>query len=206
MKKYYGVGTNDVKHSVAVTGYVGGKRVNKWLCPYHQTWKTILQRCYSPRYQEKSANYVGCRVDEAWHSLSCFENWMKLQPYHDEWLAGQNIQVDKDFSGEGNLVYGPNTCILVPSYINTCLSPGTSSGKEYPGVSKHKNKFQAKVHRDGKRKHLGLFSTQEEAYRAWKNEKLEILKSVLKRYVSEGKPDSRVIAKIIKQIEEWENK
>lgn len=206
MKYYYGVGINDCGHPVAKTCLVNGKRKNIWLCPYNQTWKTMLQRCYSKTYRQNNNYYKGCTVDEKWHKLSNFEAWVKDQPYHDEWLKGENIHLDKDFLVPNNRVYGPDTCILIPAYVNSCLSLGPAENKTYPGVSPHRHKFQVKICTPEGRKHLGLFDTEEEAFLVWKKEKIVHLGDVLKKYTGEGKYDSRVVNVINLKIKEWERK
>lgn len=48
---------------------------------------------------------------------------------------------------------------------NRAKQANNTSG--FKGVSVHKDKFQAHIRIDGKSKHLGLFATKEEAYKAY---------------------------------------
>ena len=51
----FGVGVNDSDYVVYPT--IDGKRV---ACPFYFTWKSMLQRCYDPKFQKKYPTYKGC--------------------------------------------------------------------------------------------------------------------------------------------------
>lgn len=107
----YGVGNNDADYVVEKReeiGYVGGKRRRKlmWVCPYYQTWKDMIKRCYSTKCQEKFPTYKGCSVSADWHTFSNFKAWMEKQNWEGK-------QLDKDILIEGNKVYSPETCVFV---------------------------------------------------------------------------------------------
>ena len=52
--------------------------------------------------------------------------------------------------------------------------PQANNTTGYLGVTRHRGKFLAKIRLDGKRKHLGLFNTPEEAHAAYLKVKREI--------------------------------
>ena len=88
-----GVGINDAGYVVMEfeTIIVDGKRKRKrvWACPYHQTWKGMLERCYSTKFQERNPTYIGCTVSKEWLVFSNFRAWMMTQ----DW---QGKHLDKD--------------------------------------------------------------------------------------------------------------
>ena len=70
-KLVYGVGINDADYVVQkyeTIVYVNGKRKRRlvWICPFYQSWKHMLQRCYSNKFKERNPTYEGCSVSEEW--------------------------------------------------------------------------------------------------------------------------------------------
>jgi len=132
-KLVYGVGINDADYVVQrnETIYVNGKRTRKqvWICPYYQAWKSMLERCYSIKYQERQPTYRGCSVSEEWLTFSVFKSWMEKQ----EW---EGMQLDKDILFEGNKLYSKETCVFVSSVVNIFTTDrGASRGEWLIGVN-----------------------------------------------------------------------
>ncbi len=168
-KLVYGVGVNDADYAVRPNG-LDGKRV--W-CPYYATWKGMLERAYSPKWHAKRPTYIGVTVCEEWHSFMAFRVWMETQDWEDK-------QLDKDIIVPGNKVYSPATCAFVSPQINSLLVDCAAARGKLPiGVSLHKpgNKFYAHINEDGKRRHLGSFTTPEAAHRAYNKEKVRIVRA-----------------------------
>jgi len=164
-----GVGVNDADYAVNTTGSDGKKR----RCPYYATWKSMLMRAYSPKYQAKYPTYIGVTVCEDWHSFMVFRAWMETQDWEGKHL-------DKDIIVPGNKVYSPATCVFVSPQINTLLVDcAAARGKLPVGVHWHKasSKFCALARANGKRRHLGSFATPEAAHRAWRKEKVRIVRT-----------------------------
>lgn len=154
----YGVGINDAD-------YMTNPKVNgsTRMCPVYQRWSSMLQRCYSKKYQEKQPTYIGCSVCKEWLTFSDFARWHESNSV-DEW------ELDKDVKVIGNKVYSPKTCLFIPKCINLLLNGCGASRGLYPkGVHFFKpgKNFIAKISIDGKRKHLGYFSTAGEAHSAY---------------------------------------
>ena len=78
-KLVYGIGINDADYAVTEweTIEVNGKRKKKlvWGCPYYRTWKDMLRRCYSTKFQETNPTYIGCSVSDEWLTFSVFKSW-----------------------------------------------------------------------------------------------------------------------------------
>jgi len=176
-KLLYGVGINDADYVVQrkeTIGYVNGKQKQKlvWECPYYRVWAHMLQRCYSPKYQEKYPTYKGCSVSEEWITFSNFRAWMEEQDFVDK-------QLDKDLLFEGNKVYSAETCVFVTSIVNSfTIDRGNDRGEWLIGVhwDKAKGKFVSQCNNPftKKRGNLGRFTCELEAHQTWLKRKLEL--------------------------------
>lgn len=171
-----GVGINDADYVVTEyeTTEVNGKRNYKrvWVCPYYRTWKDMLRRCYSTKFQEKYPTYEGCRVSEEWLTFSVFKCWMEKQ----DW---EGLQLDKDILFEGNKVYSAEACVFVSNMVNSfTIDCGASRGEWPLGVywDKQKGKFMSRCCNPftNKREYLGYFYCEEEAHQEWLKRKLEL--------------------------------
>ena len=166
-KPVYGVGTNDAHYMTNPT--VNGAT----LCdPAYYAWAGMLKRAYNQKLHEKNPTYSDVTVCKEWHSFSAFREW---------WLNNYRecFSLDKDLLIPGNREYGPDACIYVPQSLNTFTIDCGAVRGEFPiGVSLHKptGKYRSECCNPitGKRHHLGLFTTPEEANEAWLNFKLEL--------------------------------
>ena len=165
----YGVGINDADYVVYPT--INGKRV---MCPFYGTWKHMIGRCYDKDFQERHRTYIGCYVVDEWHTFSNFKAWMQTQDWKGK-------QLDKDLKVLGNKVYGPDTCMFIPSLINSFINvpPG---GKYKIGVSydpyKVRNKYRVKIRKYGRSCHVGYFNTEDEAHEAYNEKRKEYMLEV----------------------------
>lgn len=158
--KIYGVGINDADYAVNSTGVDGCIR-----CPIYIQWKNMFQRCYSSTYQSKQPSYIGCSVDERWHSFMKFKEWIS-----DKGWEGKKA-LDKDILVEGNRVYGPDTCVIVDYHTNIFFA-GSKSRDILKGVYKHRtkiNKWITKTGFNGKIITHGTYDTQEQAHSVYNN-------------------------------------
>ena len=178
--------------SVYGIGVVGNKypsRVNGVLTKEYTLWVGMLQRCYSDTYQKKHPTYIGCEVSDNFLHYEYFYDWCQKQVG----FGKCGFQLDKDLLTKGNKVYSEDTCVFIPSEINTVLIKSTASRGEYLiGVSWHKTKkgFVARVGKSkGKQEHLGCFNTELEAFNAYKEAKEAFVKEQANEW--KGKIDER---------------
>lgn len=110
-KKTYGVGYN----SAIRTGYKSGE--NGKIAKSYDGWKRMLQRCFDVEYKEDHPTYIGVTCIEGWKDYQIFAKWWYSQINHDK-----GFELDKDLLVEGNKIYSPETCCLLPTEINKTLS------------------------------------------------------------------------------------
>lgn len=179
-KQYTHIKSGSVKNPYHKTmynmGYVGeGKyktTINKKVTSSYGVWTSLLRRCYSGN----NVNYLNCSVDERWLNFQNFAEW-----YENNYPKKVDFELDKDILVKGNKVYSPETCCFVPKDINN-LFRNREKGKYLLGVQKKGNNFVAKIKRFGKAKHLGIFTTQEEAFLKYKESKEELMKEAANRW------------------------
>jgi hypothetical protein len=174
-----GVGVNDAPFSI------GGQSNRN---PVYEMWKRMLARCYG-KTNSSNASYVGCEVDSRWHRFMAFHDWVIARDWEGK-------QLEKDLLVSGNKIYGPETCCLVPGYVNMIfVKTNQPCIQEYrPG------RFIALVCKRGKKVCLGTFPSKELALAAWKAGKRDSIQDVLSRYEAEPNPDLRVIEALKRSI------
>lgn len=128
----HGVGIVDVR---GVTGTITYER-----------WRSMLDRCYGSKENGRHPDYIGVTVCKEWHTFSNFKGWVG-----EGSITG--LQLDKDLlSGGASKLYSPNTCCLIPGWLNTLLGRHHIQGKPI-GVSicKTRNKYLASGYRPQRR-------------------------------------------------------
>lgn len=174
MKLVQGVGVNDIPKGSSSYRDENNKQVAH---PFYRKWTNMLKRCYDQNYHQKRPTYLGCTVCDEWKSLSKFKEWFDQQP-----LERQSWCLDKDLLFTENKVYSPETCILVPQWLNLFVIGCDASRGEYMiGVcwDKQKGKFKSQISDgSGKLKYLGLFSDELSAHLAWKAAKLNLVEEM----------------------------
>ena len=171
------------KISIAQRKSICGKGINDSdyhvRCPYYVIWSSMISRCYSGR----DINYIDCTVCDEWLLFSNFRQWMETQ----EW---EGKELDKDIIVPGNKIYSPETCVFVFSGLNNLLCDRKLDRGKYPiGVVHHKKsgKFQSRCKVNGIDKHIGLYTTVNEATIAYRN-----FKSSLVLEIANKQTDNRV--------------
>lgn len=155
---------------------------------HYQLWGNMMTRCYSssPTYK----NYFDCEVHETWLNFQNFAKWCDEQ----KGFGNLNWHLDKDILIKGNKVYGPDTCVFVPSEVNKYYLKREASRGDLPiGVTRTDNeRYMSQGNFKGfHSKFIGRYSTPEEAFLAYKN-----IKESHGRYLASmysGIVDERVI-------------
>ena len=175
----FGVGITGTKYLITISGVKTRE---------YALWKNMLQRCYSDAYRNKRPTYEGCKVSDNFKSYEYFYEWCHKQIG----FGNQGWHLDKDLLTKGNKVYSEDSCIFIPSEINTLLIKRAASRGEYLiGVSWYsKSKaFVARVNKSkGGSEYLGLFNTEIEAYNAYKIAKESFVKEQANKWKSQIDP------------------
>lgn len=160
-----GVGFNDRKYPAKVNG----KTIKEY-----NLWCGLLERCYCPKLQKKRPTYIGCLVSENFKSYSYFYDWVQKQVGFSE----KGFQLDKDLIFKGNKLYSEETCLFLPSQLNSLLTTCRAVRGSLPvGVSANGKAFQADCSTDKTSlRYLGRFNTPELAFQAYKQAKEAYIK------------------------------
>lgn len=158
-------------YGIGVLGTKYPSRVNGVKTKEYILWCDMLKRCYSDIHKKKQPTYEGCKVSDNFKSFEYFYEWCNKQIG----FGNEGFELDKDLLIKGNKIYSESTCVFLPSDINLLLTKSTASrGNHLIGVcwSNTHKAFVAQVNKSkGKRKHLGLFNTELEAFNAYKHTK-----------------------------------
>lgn len=173
-----GVGINDADYPV--TWRADGK---KKFCPFYKRWLAMIQRAYNPGSLVRHPTYVGSKVVDEWLTFSVFKRWMEGQA----WLGKE---LDKDLLIPGNKVYGPETCVFVPSSVNNLITLCNASRGELPLGVNYQKKPKAMVNEltkpytaragGGSLRQGGMFETAAEAHAEWQRIKADQIDAVVK--------------------------
>ena len=206
MKKVYNFGINDVDYKTQVyTGDKGDRKIT-WTCPIYRRWKFILRKCLT----KQIVGYEDCCISDKWARLSDFKMWLESNP---DW---KDLEIDKDILIKGNREYGPDTCVLVPSWINSLIVTRSRDRGEYPiGVHFVKDKRCTKDYPkpyfsqlrtgDGNREYLGVFETPQEAHRAWQLAKYNQIIKTEERYKKFRNFYESVVVSLLSRAEKIKN-
>lgn len=168
-------------------GYLGdGEYGYKDKEAYH-LWVSMLGRVHDSKNTNKYPTYRGSKVCEEWLDFQNFAKWCETQEFFKvKDYRGKCYQLDKDILVKGNKVYSPETCCFVPQEINKLLINSRKVRGKYPvGVylDKKYQKFKAQFSLCGTiNRHLGYFSTPEEAFSVYKTAKESYIKEVAERW------------------------
>lgn len=109
----YGVGIKGGKYHTVNNGEITKE---------YRAWKSILRRCFDVKTKNERPTYKDVTCCEEWLLYENFYKWLHSQENFDKWLNGYKWAVDKDILIKGNKIYSPNSCCLVPMYINTLFA------------------------------------------------------------------------------------
>lgn len=161
----------------------------------YQAWMDMKTRCYNLKHQIKNPSYKGCSVCESWLDFQVFAAY-----YYDNYRDG--CQLDKDLLVVGNKIYSPENCVFVPNWLNSFLGEGTRKRSDYLIGVYFDNQlgfYRSRCRNEGKNKHLGLFTTEEEAHLAWRKYKLAL---ALDKKPKMDEIDLRIYPNVVQMIME----
>ena len=144
----------------------------------YNKWQQMIKRCGNPKYP----TYLDCTICDEWHTFSNYEKW-----HNEHYIEG--FALDKDILVKGNREYAPDKCSFVPQEINSLFVKCEKTRGKYPiGVNKNKRGgFSSQIYM-GRKKYLGYFKTQEEAFQAYKKAKEDWIKEVANKWKDQLEP------------------
>lgn len=168
--------------SVYKIGYMGEGMYSKKEFPYiYNIWQNMLERCYSVN-SDGYVNYglKGYIVCEEWHNFQNFAEWFEPR-------AKAGYELDKDIICNikqiKDKIYSPETCILLPSFLNCYLAGDKMNTGIFPKMGEEDKQviYEAIICINYKSKSLGIYNTFEEAKIIYAKEKqrywLELLEN-----------------------------
>ena len=164
-------------HKIGFLGYGKYKFIKNDIC--YRTWTSLISRSYSNYTHSKSPSYIGCSVHPDWHNFQNFAKW-----FEENYVQG--FHLDKDILLKGNKIYSAETCCFVPLEINGLFTNRKSKrGSCVIGVSKLNNKYISTFNINNKRKCLGVFDTEEQAFITYKLLKEKKIKELAEKHKSQ---------------------
>lgn len=124
--------------------------------------------------------YGDVTIDPRWDTLEGFREWFLAQPGHEDVWA-----IDKDLLVRGNRVYGPDTCALIPGWINNAIATRPRGALPRGVQYRSRNRVMASISRGSSMIRLGTFEDPMEAHHAWQLAKGDSLDALADRYETE---------------------
>ncbi len=141
--------------------------------------------------------------------FNSFMDWCSKQEGYYQKSDGIYWNLDKDILFQGNKEYNEKTCAFVPQSLNKILILNSHRKGDCPlGVHVHKQtgKFRAGLISKGvKSKHLGVYSTKEEAHKAWQVAKVLNMKVIISDYLSLAGSRQDVADALLMRVSKIEN-
>lgn len=172
-------------HKNKYGGYVGEGKYksteNRKGTYIYNAWIRMLERSKNKKFKEKFPAYKDVDCCDEWLCFQNFAEWYEENYYE---VNGQSMEVDKDWLHQGNKIYCPEFCSVVPSIINSCLLTHEKTKGNLPiGISKTTgNKYKARISIEGKRKDLGVYVDLIDALNAYKKAKIDYVKYLANKY------------------------
>lgn len=178
-KMVFGIGIKGTEYPSSVNGK---------LLKEYTTWQSMLLRCTN-KYWQKYPTYIGTTCSDNFKSYSYFYEWCQTQTgFGNKDENNERWNLDKDLLVKGNKIYSEATCVFVPQKLNSLLNRHNASRGDYPiGVCLQKINCRFISYCSdgtGRRKHLGVFNTPQQAFQAYKTFKEALIKQVANDYIN----------------------
>ena len=166
-------------------------------------WSNMIKRCYGSTHKTDKQAYINCTVDQEWSNYVNFLEWFHSQPNYQLYEQESDYTIDKDILYRGNQVYGPETCTLVPGYLNSFLRECKKTRGKYPiGVTKKRktNLYCAECSFRGNTILCKYTSTPEAAFQIYKGTKEQKIKEIAEYEYK----DKRITKQCYEALMHWE--
>ena len=112
---------NHYHQTIYGVGCIGTKyhaRTSRKIFKEYATWKNMLYRCYSEKYEEQYGTHNNATVCEEWLCYENFYDWVHEQSNARKFLSGNNWILNRKIVDKHNEIYSPEYCFLVPQNVN----------------------------------------------------------------------------------------
>lgn len=166
------------------TGHNTGRhriQVNGIKTKMYMAWDGMMARCYLRREGYNTKYFREVEVCENWKDFQNFGDWYEGVPQFN--LSGWEL--DKDILSFCAGVYSPESCCVVPKYINNLFRFNAHERSKY-GIGVRKNqrgsKYYCELSYKGKTKRQSGFFNPKEAEECYIQHKLKIVKEAAQEY------------------------
>jgi len=180
--------TNKLVRGIGVKGMDYPVQSNGKEAKEYALWSSMLTRC-TEKLWVRRPTYTGTTCSENFKNYSFFYEWCQEQVgFKNKDEYGESWHLDKDLLVKSNKLYSEDTCVFVPQEINTLIvRRNNHRGKHRIGVYLDKDvvSYVSQCSLKGKRVYLGRYRTGEDAFRAYKTYKENLIKQVANEYKSQ---------------------
>lgn len=172
---------NPYDRTICGVGYIGVGKYKTGTDTKHteeyQNWTCMIRRCYDDKLKERYSAYYGdCIVCDEWHNFQTFAEWWNNNIYR---VGSERMHLDKDILFNGNRLYSPKTCLIVPQRINMMFMKKPNKYNLPNGILPIANgRYSARYGGN----HIGNFDTLELSVKAHDIEKKKALKELAEEY------------------------
>jgi hypothetical protein len=149
---------------------------------YHR-WSNMFRKIYTSNTASTINAYGDCEVDKRWYNFQNYARWFYNQFRHPD----ESYDVDKDLKILGNRIYGPDTCLLIPSVLNTAISFDSKLKNPRSGVVMRNGRYCATIRRDSVLYFLGEYDNPDEAMESYHKAHCDLIFKMAERLFISGK-------------------
>lgn len=163
-----------VYHFEDVEGLVLG--VHKEISPQskaspegYETWNAMQKRCKDRGYH----------ISDVFSKYETWVEWAKTQKgYGEKDFFSRKFNLDSDLFSQQTKTYSESTCVFIPMHLNQIYKT-SYKGNHCLGVDMKNGKYRARINLFNTQVLLGLYDTQEEAIKVYRNKRAEYIKVIL---------------------------
>lgn len=172
-----------------IIGNIYPTRYNNSPLKEFKTWDRVINRVYNPKYWEDRHNYSKVKLTEEWLYYPNFYEWIHSQENFEKFKLGYRWAIDKDIlSDYKNKIYSPDTCVLVPHYVNILFTEKKINNLPL-GVwisQSCKNRYAVEIKDNGGKKKTYFCHTPEEAGNIYQEYRLRHIKEIAEIAINKG--------------------
>jgi len=152
----------------------------------YKVWANMIKRCYT-KYagdERNNGNYSKVEVHESWHNYQTFGDWYMANTTK---YVGTDVfpKLDKDLlsTGARGVLYGPDTCAILPNILNCSLVENKVTNTVANGIRISKSgKYVVQIMSNYKNVYNERFLTAEEALAAYVVAKAGVISGLADQY------------------------